>query len=575
MTTGTLKIHSENILPIIKQWLYTEKGIFVRELVANACDAIAKHKVLTEGSDAHRIDIRLDKEARTLTFSDTGLGMTAEEVEKYIADVAFSGAEEFVQKYKSDEQIIGHFGLGFFSAFMVADKVEIDTLSYQGGEAAHWTCDGSADYTMDKGERTERGTTVTLHLSDDEFLEPARIRAILDHHCAFLPVPIYLDDAHINETEPLWVKAPSECTDDDYLAFFRKLYPGEPDPLLWVHLAVDYPFHLKGILYFPRMRQSFDPQNTQLKLFCNRVFVSDNCKDLVPDYLAALKGALDSPDIPLNVSRSTLQMDRTVRQLATHISKKVSDRLVTLYKNERERFLEAWDDLELVVKLGAIQDPKFYERAKEILVWKNTAGEWTTVEELLERTDAKKVFYTGEQDSALLDLYKDTEVLRTRGPIDTHLIHFLEQKLEGVTFQRIDGGLSDDLASGEVADWIKEELGDLKVEAKELSSDALPAFILLDEQSRRMRDYLAVADPKGGHSALLEGMQTLVVNTKSKLMGAITALHESQPDLAAQMLQQVVAGARMSQREMDPADLDAFLSRNNQILEKLISTKGE
>lgn len=397
MVQGTLKIHTENILPIIKKWLYSDKDIFVRELVSNACDAIEKcrrlreHGELSVSDEEFRIDLILDKEKRTLKIVDTGIGMTAEEVEKYIAQVAFSGAEEFLGKYKSQnekDQIIGHFGLGFYSSYMVAENVTINTLSYQGqAKAALWSCDGSPTYELSEGTRTTRGTEITLFVDkeNDEFLEENRIRSILQHYCAFLPFPIFLNDKQINAKQPLWLKSPTECTETDYLEFYRSLYPLEADPIFWIHLNVDYPFHLKGILYFPKITKRFDWSQNTIKLFCNRVFVSDHCKDLIPDFLMVLQGAIDSPDIPLNVSRSTLQMDRTVRQLSSHISKKVTDRLSTIFSTEREKFIQSWPDIEMIIKLGVLQDDKFYERAKEFLIWKNLSGEWTTVDQYLER----------------------------------------------------------------------------------------------------------------------------------------------------------------------------------------------
>ncbi len=587
---GQLKIHSQNILPIIKQWLYSDKDIFVRELVSNASDAIHKRKVLDEGAESHRIDIAIDKEARTLTFTDTGLGMSAEEVEKYIAEVAFSGAEEFVEKYQKEEeaeQIIGHFGLGFFSSFMVADKVEIQTKSYSDAPAAHWVCEGSADYSLEEGSREETGTAVILHINkeSDEYLDPAHIRSILMQHCAFLPIPIFLGDAQINKEDPLFVKPASECTEKEYIDFYRQLYPTEPEPLFWVHLNVDFPFHLKGILYFPRIGRDFSFEKNSLKLFCNRVFVSDNCKDLIPEYLTALRGAIDSPDIPLNVSRSALQMDRTVRQLAGHISKKVSDRLVSLFKTDNERYLKCWEDLQLIIKLGAIQDDKFYERVKEAIIFKNTNDEWTSVEDYLERCKdkhANKVFYT--QAHGCLDLYKEKgiEVLYTHGPIDTHLLSFLETKLTGVQFQRIDGAIDDVILDKEkektllddegktqatrLAQFVKTTLGveELEVEAKSLASSSLPAFMMIDEQSRRMREFMAMSSNNP-----FEGKKTLVVNTNNKLMETIEALHGKSPELAHNLLRQVYDQALLSQRELKPEDLDAYLSRSNQVLEEI------
>ena len=352
---GKLKIHSENILPIIKKWLYSDKDIFVRELVSNSCDAISKLRKLTnDANETWRIDIKIDKENRTLTFSDNGLGMNHDEVETYISQIAFSGAEEFIQKYQSDkeeDQIIGHFGLGFYSAYMVAQNVEIQTLSHKdGADPMHWSCDGSVDYTLEKGSRETRGTDVVLHLSkeEDEYLDDTRLRQILHHYCSFLPYPIFLNDKQINEKPPLWMKPASECTEQEYLDFYRHLFPMEPDPLFWVHLNVDFPFNLKGILYFPKLAQDGELKKETIQLFCNRVFVSDNCRDLLPEYLTILRGAIDSPDIPLNVSRSYLQMDRTVRQLGSHISKKITDRLAALYRSEKEKFLTYWEDIELI-----------------------------------------------------------------------------------------------------------------------------------------------------------------------------------------------------------------------------------
>ncbi len=370
MTGKTLKIHTENILPIIKQWLYSDKEIFIRELISNACDALHKCKVLREHKETDipdeelRISLSIDKKEKTLVFADTGIGMTSDEVEKYIAQIAFSGAEDFLGKYKSNaekDQIIGHFGLGFYSAYMVAHKVTIDTLSYlPGAESAFWSCDGSSEYFLEKGQRSTRGTEITLHVDKDneEFLDEERLKSIIQRYCAFLPFPIYLNGTRINDKEPLWLKNASECTDADYLQFYRALYPNESDPMFWIHLSVDYPFHLKGILYFPKITRRFDWSHNSIKLFCNRVFVADNCKDLIPDYLMILRGAIDSPDIPLNVSRSSLQMDKTVRQLSQHISKKVSDRLSSLYTSERDTFIKTWPDIEMIIKLGILQDEK-------------------------------------------------------------------------------------------------------------------------------------------------------------------------------------------------------------------------
>lgn len=607
MTKKNLEIHSENILPIIKKWLYSDKDIFVRELVSNACDAIHKVKILQDkgeiqsNGEGFKVEIRIDKDKRTLTFTDNGIGMDAEEVQKYIAQIAFSGAEDFVNKYKSNEekdQFIGHFGLGFYSAYMVASKVDINTLSYKpGADPVFWSCDGGSEYIIEKGDKTARGTEIILHIDkeNEEFLDDYRMTQILNHYCAFLPYPVYLGDKHINKQEPLWIKAPADCTDQDYLDFYRHLYPMDGDPLFWVHLNADYPFHLKGILYFPKIQRDFDLNKNTVKLFCNRVFVSDNCKDVIPNYLMALRGVVDSPDIPLNVSRSYLQMDRTVKQLGSHISKKVSDSLSTLYRNDRDRYISAWEDASLVVKLGILEDEKFYDRVKDLLIWKNTSGEWTTVGDYLEKNREKtkdKIIYTRDPEhfSHFIDLYRDKgiDVLCAPHPLDQYIIQFLERKLAPVAFQRIDAGVDDHVldkerektvldASGkteaaQLADFIRSKLGDLKieVEAKSLASDALPGFVMIDEGQRRMRDYMLQMDPKEMSSKMhLLDKRTFVVNTNNPLMTLIQKIDESNPELAKDLVQETYELALLSQREMDPALLNSFIARSSRILAQL------
>lgn len=607
MEQGTLQIHSENILPIIKKWLYSDRDIFVRELISNACDAIQKTKILRDQGELEvkdedfRIDVQIDKEARQLKFIDNGIGMTAEEVRKYIAQIAFSGAEEFLSKYQSNQeqdQIIGHFGLGFYSAYMVADLVEINTLSYQpGAKPVLWRCNGSSDYEIDLGTRQTRGTEITLFIGKDheECLDAAYINKILNHYCSFLPYPIYLNGKRINEYSPLWIKPPSECTQEDYLQFYRHLYPMDEDPLFWLHLNVDYPFNLKGILYFPKIRRDFDPNKSSVSLYCNRVFVSDNCKDIIPNYLMMLKGVIDSPDIPLNVSRSYLQTDRTVRQLANHISKKVTDSLSSLYKTDRQRFLNAWQDVSPVVKLGMLEDEKFYDRAKEFLAWKDTDHNWTTIQEYLERNREKtkdKIFYTIDEKHAghILQIYRKQgiEILCANSPIDPYLIHFLEDKIRPVTFQRIDAEVHENLvdknrektlldAEGKteavkLADFVKAKMGEanIEVEAKSLAADDLPGFILIDEKQRRMRDYLMRLDPEERQKqSAFFGKRTFVVNTNNPLMEAIRKLDHKKPELAKELIHEVYELALLSQREIEPQALPEFVNRSNRILELL------
>jgi len=597
---GTLKIHSENILPIIKKWLYSEKDIFLRELVSNACDALQKLSILHDNKQVEkipslRVDVTIDKEKRTLTFSDNGIGMDQEEVEKYICQLAFSGAEEFVSKYqlqKEGEAIIGHFGLGFYSAYMVAENVEIETLSHKKESVAvHWVCDGSSSYSIEQGTRGEPGTDVILHISkgEEELLEPAKIRKLLTHYCSFLPYPIYLNGSVINEQAPLWMKPAAECTDKEYLDFYRFLFPTEQDPLFWVHLNVDFPFHLKGILYFPRITQERDFQKESIKLYCNRVFVSNNCNDILPNFLTILRGAIDSPDIPLNVSRSHLQMDATVKQLGSHISKKIADRLSALYRSEKEKFYDCWEDIELIIKYGALQDEKFYERVKEFLIWKNDRGEWTTVEEYLERNTERKVFYAPEDLASphYLDLYKSKGIellIVASSMIQQATFQMLESKLD-VTFQRIDGALHDTLLDlskemslldaegktegGRIAEFFRKKIDSegLNVEAKSLASRSLPGFLLIKEEERRLRESLAFYGKEKGSFNVVK--PTFVVNTNSPLVKAIYSVESKDPSLAKEMAIALYDHARISQKEMEPEALSIFLERNLQIWEKL------
>lgn len=605
MVKANLSVHTENILPIIKKWLYSDKDIFVRELISNACDAINKCKILQEhgqleGVDLSecRIDVNIDKTAKTLTFKDTGIGMTHEEVEKYIAHIAISGAEDFVQKYTSSnekEQIIGHFGLGFYSAYMVASQVTIDTLSHQpNATPALWSCDGSATYDLDTGTRTERGTTITLFVEkeSEEFLEESTIRTIISRYCAFLPIPIYLNGQQLNNKEPLWLKNSADCTEQEYLEFYRSLYPMQQDPIFWVHLNVDYPFHLKGILYFPKIHNQFDFSNNSIKLFCNRVFVSENCKDLIPDYLMILQGAIDSADIPLNVSRSTLQMDRTVRQLASHISKKVSDRLSSLYSIDRDKFLQFWPNIELIIKLGILQDEKFYDRVNECLVFNTIQGQWLTAKEYLELHKEKtgnKLFYVtqDQKKSPLIDLYtkQGIDVIIASSPVDVPLMSFLEGKLEQAQFQRIDGALHDHLIdpsrektlldangrteSAKIASFIKSHLPNLEVEAKSLKEDSTPAFLVIDEEMRRLKETMALS--KQTMPLDFPAKKTFVVNTNNPLIQSINTLQHTQPDLAKQMVHHLLDLSLLSQRQLEPDALAPFIERSTSLLETLLT----
>ncbi|MBI5345571.1 MAG: molecular chaperone HtpG [Chlamydiae bacterium] len=579
----SLSINSENILPIIKKWLYSEKEIFLRELISNSTDAINKLKIIQNPLEDFRIDINIDKSKKTLSISDNGIGMTSSEVDKYISQIAFSGAKDFLDKFQDKEdKIIGHFGLGFYSAFMVSKKVEIETLSYQQEKPVFWSCDGSSSYDISEGTRDKRGTTVTLFLDDDneEFLSEEKIKSILNRFCLFLPFPIFLNNKNINNQDPLWLKPTSSCQDKDYLEFYQKLYPFEEDPTLWIHLNVDFPFNLKGILYFPKIKPNFDLNQSTIRLFCNRVFVSDNCKDILPDYLTVLKGAIDSSDIPLNVSRSYLQVDSKVRQLGSHIAKKICDKLSLLYTQEKEKFISSWTDLEWFIKLGILQDDKFFDRSKNFLIWKNQKNEWTTLEDYLERSSDKKIYYIpeGKAHSSFLKLYQDKniEVLFTNNTIDTHLLSFLEQKTS-FKFQRIDSGLDSiidptkekDLLdkdgrseSFKIAESFKTALG-IEVEAKSLSNETTPAFILFNEEEKRFSDYLAMTGQKSIPK------HTLVVNTNNPLVLKIHALMQKHPDLSKELTKQVYDLALLSQKELPAQELDNFVTRSSLLFEKM------
>ncbi|MCX6125532.1 MAG: molecular chaperone HtpG, partial [Proteobacteria bacterium] len=460
--TGNISIHAENILPIIKRWLYSEKDIFIRELIANAADAVTKLAKLSVMGEVKRetpeakITVTIDKEAKTLTISDAGLGMTADEVKKYINQVAFSGVKDFVAKYqdKADEQqIIGHFGLGFYSSYMVATKVEIDTLSYQeGAEPAHWECDGSTEFSMGPGKRTTIGTDIILHIGEDstEMLEQFKVRELLMRYCAFIKHPIELAGEVVNDPNPIWTKAPSTLTDKDYIDFFNKVFPHQPEPLFWIHLNVDHPFNLKGILYFPKLRHELEASQGQVKLFCNQVFVADNCKELIPEFLTLLKGVIDCPDLPLNVSRSYLQNDPTVQKISEHIIKKVADKLTGMAKTELDTYKKYWDDIQPFVKFGMLRDNKFYDRMVEHLLFKCASGEYKNLDQYLESNKEKaqgKIIYASDSNAQapMIKMLQDEgiEVVMAETFIDSHFLPFVEmQSGRKYSFQRVDAGIT-------------------------------------------------------------------------------------------------------------------------------------
>ena len=601
MAKKNLEIHSENILPIIKKWLYSEKEIFFRELISNACDALLKRKVLfdhgeTESAGEPRIDVRVDKENKTLTFSDTGVGMNREEVEKYLSQIAFSGAEEFIKSYESHDPFIGHFGLGFYSAYMVADKVVVETLSCKPNEKpVRWICDGSSSYELEDGSRTAVGTDIILYVNNDhlEFLEAAKVTTQLKRFSSFLPYPIFCNEKRINENDPLWIKAPHTVSKEEYLAFFRSLYPFEEEPLFWIHLNIDYPFHLKGILYFPRLKKRPDAQHGKVALYSNRVFVSDDCKEILPEYLSFMRGAIDSPDIPLNVSRSYLQVDKTVRQLSSHISKKVLDALSSLYKQDLERFKAVWEDAEITVKLGMLQDDSFFQKAQDILVFQTTGNEFVSINTAREKSNGT-VYYINDQSSHphLLDVFeqKGYDVLVMKGPLDTAIMAHLEQKNQNLTFKRIDATDHAEIhdpsrektlldSSGKtdafkMAAFVKEALDNptVDVEAKSLATDSLPGFLSMHEEERRFRDYMK--DISGKPVEAIK-KQTFLVNTNSPLINTIFKLKEHNTLLAKQLVRHLFDITKLSQKEMGQDEFKAFVSRSHHLLQEIADVSNK
>lgn len=578
MQKGQIGVTTENIFPVIKKFLYSDNEIFLRELVANAIDATQKLKTLASFGDFKgelgdmRVEVKVDKEAGTLTVTDHGIGMTADDVNKYINQIAFSGAEEFVNKYKDNaNSIIGHFGLGFYSAFMVSKKVEIRSLSYKdGSEAVRWECDGSPEYTMEPCDKTTRGTEITLWIDEDnkEYLEQARIDLLLKKYCRFLPVPVvsgkeqewkdgkYVDtdrDKVINATEPAWTKKPSELTDEDYRNFYRELYPGQEDPLFWIHLNVDYPFTLTGILYFPKIKNNLDIRKDRIQLYCNQVFVTDSVEGVVPEFMMLLQGVIDSPDIPLNVSRSYLQSDRAVKKISGYITKKVASRLEDLFKNDRADFESKWDDIKIFIEYGMLTDEKFCDAALKFTLLRDTEGKYFTLDEykaLIEASQTDKegnLVYIYATDPVEQYSYieaanaKGYNVLLMNGQLDGHFISMLENKLEKTTFVRVDSDVADNLVakadkkdSGLTPDQIslltsvfrsqlpKMEKSEFMVSFESLDPAANPVLITQNEYMRRMKD-MAATQPGMSFYAELPDNFNLIVNTSQEAVARVLA----------------------------------------------------
>ena len=640
---GSISIDTENIFPIIKKWLYSDKDIFIRELISNGCDAVSKHKRLvslgeTAGDDKpYKITVAVSKKNKTLSFSDNGIGMTADEIDKYINQVAFSGAEDFFNKYKDkmeeSNDIIGHFGLGFYSAFMVSSNVEIDTLSFAtGAKPIRWqSADGMQFEITEDGTRTERGTTITLTLAEDseEFLDEYHLRSIIKKYCSFLPVEIYVENTDkleeeakkkaeeaakkaeegsdsetseeepkeeikpvpLNDTNPLWLKSPKDCTDEEYIKFYQQVFNVFDEPLFWIHLNVDYPFNLKGILYFPKLKNEFELVEGKVKLYNNQVFVADNIKEVIPEFLLLLKGVIDCPDLPLNVSRSFLQNDRDVSKISKHIVKKVADKLKSLCKNEREKYESFWDDIQVFIKYGCLKDEGFYDKIKEYILYKDLDGKYITLKDYLEYAKDKhenKVFYVvdKEQQSQYIKLFKeyDLNAVILDCTIDNNFITFLEYKESGVRFKRIDSDLSDVLkdkdekkdekADEEIVNFFKEKIGDRvqKYSVESLKKEDTPAVILISEESRRMMEMQSrFAGLDYGFD--LKEEKTLVINDRNPLIKKVLSLRddETKKEAVDVICNQIVDLALLANKELGAEELDLFIKRSNELMSKVIS----
>lgn len=667
-TKGSLSINSENIFPIIKKWLYSDHDIFIRELISNGCDAITKLKKLdmmgeyTLPEDFHsKITVIANPENKTLQFIDNGLGMTASEVEEYINQIAFSGATDFLSKYKdktNEDQIIGHFGLGFYSAFMVADQVHIDTLSYQKDAVpVHWECDGGTEYQMEEGSKDQVGTTITLFLNEDclEFANEYRIREILKKYCSFMPTEIFLEKANadveyelilpeekldsdivietlteddkeklkiqkrpvaINETQPLWTKNPTECTEDDYKAFYRKVFNDYKEPLFWIHLNMDYPFNLKGILYFPKINSEYDSIEGTIKLYNNQVFIADNIKEVIPEFLMLLKGVIDCPDLPLNVSRSALQNDGFVKKISDYISKKVADKLAGMCKTEKETYEKYWDDISPFVKYGCLKDVKFCDKMNDYILFKNLDHQYLTLPECLVAkepadTDPQEeketqtildedgneineeespvdnrtpIYYVTDevQQSQYINLFKEQglDAIILNHNIDTSFISQLEQRNDAYRFIRIDSGLTEGLKHDLSEDELKEEESllnsafckalnreKMEVKVEKLKNNSIAALLTLSEESRRMQDMMKMYGMGGMDAGMFGQEESLTLNASHPLVQYLI----EHPDSTIQDLicQQLYDLALLSNKPLSPDEMTRFILRSNDIMLKM------
>ena len=601
---GGIGVEIEHIFPVIKKWLYSEKEIFLREIVSNASDAVTKlRRLISLGEDAardipdegFRIDVVLDRDEKTLTVTDNGIGMTREEVEKYICQIALSGALDFIEKYEGDDSqkngIIGHFGLGFYSAFMVADTVDVLTRSYTGAPAVKWTCDEAGSYTIteDFDEAPERGTSIVMHLSEEgeEYLNGSALRRILDKYCAFMPCEIYYDDGSekaedyvpspINDTTPLWLRNPSECTDEDYKNFYRKVFNDYKEPLFWIHIKADYPLNFRGILYFPKINTEFESLEGQVKLYYNQVFVADNIKEVIPEYLLMLKGVLDCPELPLNVSRSYLQNNGYVTKISNHITKKVADKLSSMFNLDREGYEKQWNDIKTFVEYGCLRDEKFYSKAQSAILFEKCSGGFTTLPEYLDAAKEKhenKVYYAQNKVSqaGYISMFEKEgmDVILLPHVIDTQFAQLLESKNEGVQFLRVDSELSDAMKGegGEeiasVLDIFKKivpENTEIKFEA--LKDTSLPALLNISEDSRRMEDLMRMYSGMGNDVPKMPVSTTLILNSACP---AVKAMADKDEEKATLLAKQIYGLCTLTQGRMTADDLKSFLSDSYKVL---------
>ena len=595
MATGKIKVNTENIFPIIKKWLYSDRDIFIRELISNGCDAMTKRKKLAvmgqmaapEGE--YSVTLTVDKENKTLVFSDNGIGMSADEIKKYITQVAFSGAQEFLEQYGEDDKekesdIIGHFGLGFYSAFMVADVVEIDSLSgAEGAAAAHWSCDGGVDYKIGSGKKKLLGTDITLHITPDneDFLDYANVLSVVKKYCSFLPYNIYVTEAGkdeekapVNNPNPLWLKKPSDCTDEEYKQFYTEVFHDFEEPLFYIHLNVDYPFNLKGILYFPKIKHELSGNEGQIKLYNNQVFVADNIKEVIPEYLMLLKGCIDCGDLPLNVSRSFLQNDGYVKKVSAHITKKVCDKLSGMFKNDRSQYEGYWDDINPFIKFGCMKDESFYDKMSEYLLFKTTDDEYLTLAQLLEGNEDKKIIYVSDplaqaQYITMLKAANQRAVILPYG-IDSYFINFMEFKNQDVKFSRIDAGILDDMADKDaykdekLVALFKKAIGDdnLNAECMRLKDPDTPAIITVDEQQRRMSE-----------SSIFMGINTGLAVQRSVVLNlgnpVVQKLTEDNAD-AELLCNYIYDLAVLAHGSMTSEQMTGFLKNANKVMGKMI-----